>query len=111
MDTGSTTVPDLLTADSNVAGHSRDPCRGALRDTLYSLGNAAACVGIGVGTFLFNIEVLGILTDDDEVERREGPGDCLYGADVGIQVKSFTEGDNRGGVASYFYSWRTEYIL
>lgn len=111
MDAGSTTAPDLLAADSNVASHSRDPRGGAFRDTFYSLSNTAASGGIGVGTFFFNVEVLRVLTNNDKVERGEGPGDCLYRANVGIKVKAFAEGNNRRGVASYFCSWRTGYTL
>jgi hypothetical protein len=69
VDASGATIPDLLTTDSNVAGHSCDPCGGALGDAFYSLGNTTARSRVGVGTFFFNIEILGVLADNDEVKR------------------------------------------
>jgi hypothetical protein len=58
-----------------------------LRDALDGFGDFA--VGAIVGLLLFDVEVLGVLADDDEVDGvREGGGgnDGLDGSDVCVEV-------------------------
>lgn len=63
---------------------------------------------VGVCFFFFDVEVLGVFTDDDKVDRgssRGGKGrteDSLAGSDVGIELEGFAHCNYGGGVAFYF---------
>lgn len=88
---------DLLPAQSNLAGDGGDVAAGALRDALDGLGDLA--VGGVVGLFLLDVEVLGVLADNDHVDWLGGGGDRLDGADVGVEGEALAQGDDGGGVA------------
>jgi hypothetical protein len=77
----------LLEAGGDLAGHVGDAVAGALGDALDGLCDLA--VGAVVGLFFLDVQVLGVLAHDDEVDwvwEGGGRGDGLDGADVGVEV-------------------------
>lgn len=92
-------IADLLAAQGDFTGDGGDARRGALGDTLDSLGNLA--VGGVLGGFLLDIEILSVLADDDQVDGVAAAfaGGGLDGADVGVEVELLAEGDDGRGVA------------
>jgi len=78
-------VADLLPAQGDLAGHGGDAGRGALGDALDGLGDLAGG-GVG-GALLLDVEVLGVLAHDDQVDgRAAAAGGGLDGAHVGVEV-------------------------
>lgn len=92
-------VADLLAAQGDFTGDGGDARRGALGDTFDSLGNLA--VGGVLAGFLLDVEVLGVLADDDQVDGVASAfaGGGLDGADVGVEVELLAEGDDGRGVS------------
>lgn len=83
----------LLPPQCDFSGFLRDAGGGAGGDAFDGFGDLAAVVGrVGVGLLLFDVEVLGVFTYDDQVdglwgggfERGRGHGSAR--ADVGVQV-------------------------
>lgn len=97
VDGGGAGGADLLAAQGNVAGHGGDAVRGALGDALDGLGDLA--VGGVAGRLLLDVEVLGVLADNDHVDGLGGREDRLDGADVGVEVELLAQGDNGRRVA------------
>jgi hypothetical protein len=80
-------VSYALAPCGDFTGHVGDAVAGVLGDALDGFGDFA--VGAVVGLFFFDVEVLGVLADDDEVDGvGEGGGgnDGLDGSDVGVEV-------------------------
>lgn len=90
-------LADLLAAQRNVAGHGGNAERGLFGDALDGLGDLALG-GVARG-LLLDVEILGVLADNDHVDGLGGGQDGLDGADVGIEVEALSEGDNGRGVA------------
>ena len=97
MDAGGARLAELLAAHRNVAGHGGDAERGLFGDALDGLGDFA--VGSVVRLLLLDVEVLGVLADDDHVNGLGGAQDGLDGADVGVEVEALAKGDNGRRVA------------
>ena len=93
-------VAQRLPPQGDVSRHARDAGASALRDALDGLGDAAGAVGGGEGALLLDVQVLGVLAHDDEVDGRAGGaprrGD---GADVGVQVEGLAQRDDGRRVA------------
>ena len=77
----------------------------AFGDTFDCFGDLAGAIWGWEGALFFYVEVLCVFADDDEVNRVFGGEGGFDGADVGIEVELFAEGDDRGGVACYFFGW------
>jgi hypothetical protein len=80
-------VSYALASCGDLTSHVGDAVAGVLGDALDGFGDFA--VGAVVGLLLFNVEVLGVLADNDEVDGvGEGGGgnDGLDGSDVGVKV-------------------------
>lgn len=90
-----------LPAQRDVACHRGDAVGGVLGDAFDGFGDFGA-VGGGVGAFFLDVEVFCVFADDDEVDGVGGGGGGFHGADVGVEVELFAEGDDGGGVAGYF---------
>lgn len=93
-------APHPLSTDRDVAGHGCYAGGCALGDALDGFCDFA--VWRGVGLLFFDVEVFGVLADDDEVDWvREGRGGCdgFDGADVGVEVEAFAEGDDGAAIA------------
>jgi len=93
-------VADTLATESNVTGHGGDTARGTLGDALDGLGDLAV-LGV-VCLLLLDVQVLGVLADNDKVNgvgEHGGVLDALDGTNVGVQVKTLAEGDNGRRVA------------
>lgn len=76
-----------LPPEGNLTSHVGNAEGGLLADALDGLGDLA--VGSIVRLLLLDVEILGVLTDDDEVDRvgeHGGVLDRLDGADVGVEV-------------------------
>lgn len=97
VDAGGASLAELLAAHGDVAGHGGDAEGGAVGDALDGLGNLA--IGAVKGPLVLDVEVLGVLADNDHVNGLDGRPDGLDGSDVGVQVELLAQGDNRGGVA------------
>lgn len=95
-------IADLLPAQCNVPGHSGDAVARALGDALDGLGDFAGAVGGVVGALFFDIEVLGVLADNDEVDGAFSRGCRFHGAHVGVEVEFLAERDDGGRVAGDF---------
>jgi hypothetical protein len=97
---GAGAVADALSPGRDLAGHVGDAVAGALGDALDGLGDLA--VGTIVGLLLLDVQVLGVLADDDEVDRVGecgGGSDGLDGPHVGVQVQALAEADDGAAVA------------
>lgn len=97
VDAGATVLADLLAAQRNVTRHGSNAKRGLFGDALDGLGDLA--LGGVAGGLLLDVEILGVLADNDHVDGLGGGQDGLDGTDVGIQVEALSEGDNGRGVA------------
>lgn len=97
VDAGAAVLADLLAAQRNVAGHGSDAERGLFGDALDGLGDLA--LGGVAGGLLLDVEILGVLADNDHVDGLGGGHDGLDGTDVGVEVEALSEGDNGRGVA------------
>ena len=93
-------VPHPLPAQRDISRHSGNVVGRGLRDAFYSLGDLGAVGGL-VGALFLDVEVLRVLTNDDEVDGARGGESGLYGADIGVESEAFAEGDDGGGVAFY----------
>ena len=98
-------VADLLAAKRDFAGHRRDPVARAFRDAFYGFCDFAGAVGGLEGTLFFDVEILCVFADDDEVDLRFRGGSRLDRPDIGVEIELFAESDDRGGVAGDFSSW------
>lgn len=85
---------DVLAAERNLTGDVGDAERGLLGDTLDGLGDLA--VRALDGALFLHVQVLGVLTDDDQVNGLAiaVAGGSLNGADVGVQVELLAQSDN-----------------
>jgi len=93
-------VADTLATESNVTGHGSDTTRGTLGDALDGLGDLAV-LGV-VCLLLLDVQVLGVLADNDKVNgvgEHGGVLDALDGTNVGVQVEALAESDNGRRVA------------
>jgi hypothetical protein len=93
------TSTDRLAAESNLTGNGGDARRGPLGNALDGLSDLA--LGGLPGGFLLDVEVLGVLANNDEVNGLAvaAAGGGLDGADVGVQVKLLAQSDDGGRVA------------
>lgn len=92
-------VSKLLSPQGDLTGHDGDTVTGALGDALDSLGDFPRAVGRFEGAFFLDVEVLGVLADDDQVDGRFGgcgPASGFHGAHVSVEVELFAQGDDRG---------------
>lgn len=82
--------PQLLAADGDLAGHVRDPAAGFRADAFDGFGDGALPVGRGEGALFFDVQVLGVLAYDDEVDfpaaMRFDTADAFDGPHVGIEI-------------------------
>lgn len=86
-----------LAGQGELKSNLSDASRGTLGDTLDGLGDLGAILK-GAGGLLLDVEILGVLADDDEV----GVGVYgLDGADVGVEIELLAESDDGRGVAGY----------
>ena len=85
---------DVLAAERNLTGDVGDAERGLLGDTLDGLGDLA--VRALDGALFLHVQVLSVLTDDDQVNGLAiaVAGGSLNGADVGVQVELLAQSDN-----------------
>lgn len=91
---------DTLAAQSDLTSNGGDAVGGTLGDALDGLGDLA--VGALHGALLLHVQVLGVLTDDDQVNGLAvaATGGGLDGTDVGVQVELLAESNDGGRVAS-----------
>ena len=75
----------------------------ALGNALYCFGDFAGAIWGREGALFFYVEVFCVFADDDEVDRAFGGEGGFDGADVGVEIELFAEGDDGGGVACYFF--------
>lgn len=101
---GGARVADRLPAQGDLPGHGGDAVRGAFGDAFDRLRYLAGAIGGVEGSFFLDVEVLGVLAHDDEVDGGGGGGDGLHGADVGVEVEFLAQGDNGGGVSGDLFS-------
>lgn len=107
VDRRRTGVTHALAAEGNVAGHGGDVVRGSLGDALDGLCDLAA-VGGGIRLLLLDVQVLGVLADNDEVDGPLCAGDRLDRAHVGVQLQALAERDNGRRVALCGYRGRRD---
>lgn len=92
--------PDALSPRCDLTSHAGNAVAGILGDALDGLGDLA--IGSIVGLLLLDVQILGVLADNDKVD---GVGECgggndrLDGTDVGVKVEALTEADNGAAVA------------
>jgi hypothetical protein len=99
VDGRGTRFADLLAAESNLTGHGSDTVGSAEGNTLDGLGDLAAAIWGVKGTLILDVEVLGVLTDNDHVDWVLGGHDRLHWTHVGVEVETLAKGDNWGRVA------------
>ena len=99
MDARGAGLADLLAAEGDFTSHGGDAVRSPLGDALDGLGDLSRAVGGIEGPLLLDVEVLGVLTDNDHVDGLRGREDGFDGTHVGVQVKLLAQGDDGGGVA------------
>ena len=92
-------LADLLPPEGDLAGHGGDAATRALRNALDGLGDLALAVGGVVCLLLLDVQVLGVLADDNHVDRLGGGQDGLHGPDVGVQVQLLPQRDDGRAVA------------
>lgn len=97
VDAERTGLADLLAADSNVPSHGRNAVRRLLRDALNRLGDLAL-VGV-VRHLLLDVQILGVLPHNDQVDGLDGAPDGLDGPHVGVEVQLLAQRDNGRRVA------------
>lgn len=96
-------VAKFLPLESNGAGHGGYTVAGALGDAFDRFGDFAGAIWGREGALFFYVEIFCVFADDDEVDWGFGGEGGLDGADVGVEVELFAEGDDGGGVACYFF--------
>ena len=94
-------IAQFLPLQSDGAGHGCYAVGCALRDSFDCFGDFAGAIWGSEGAFFFYVEVFCVFADDDEVDWRFGGEGSFDGADVGVEVEFFAEGDDGGGVACY----------
>ena len=89
---------DRLAAKCDLASNGGNARRGPLGDTLDGFGNLT--LGGLTGGFLLDVKVLGVLANDNEVDRFAvaATDGGLDGPDVGVQVELLAQGDDGGRV-------------
>jgi len=90
-------ITNLLAANGDITSHGCDAEGRFVGNTLDGLGDLA--VGALVRLLLLDVEVFGILADNDQVNGFGGRHDGLDGANICIQVEALAEGDNGRRVA------------
>lgn len=93
-------VPDAQSPCGDLTGHVGNAVAGVLGNALDGLGDLA--IGAIVGLLLLDVEVLGVLADNDKVDGvGEGGGrdDRLDGSDVCVEVQALAEADDGAAVA------------
>jgi hypothetical protein len=105
MDAGCAGIAHALAPQRNVAGHLGDVPRRRLGDALDGLGNLGT-VGRRVRLLLLDVQVLCVLTHNDQVDGRLGRRNALDGAHVGVQGEALAEGDDGRRVAFCRDGWR-----
>ena len=98
-------VADLLATQGNLSGDGGNAGRCLLGDPLDGLGNLA--VGGFLGLFVLDVEVLGVLPDNDHVDGVTAvlAAGGLDRTHVGVEVHLFAESDNRRGVTGDLGAW------
>ena len=98
-------VTDLLATQGNLSGDGCDAGRCLFGDPLDGLRNLA--VGGFLGLFVLDVEVLGVLPDNDHVDGVTAvlTAGGLNRTHVGIKVHLLAESDNRRGVAGDLGAW------
>ena len=66
----------------------------ALGDAFYCFGDFTRAIWGREGALFFYVEVFCVFADDDEVNRAFGGQGGFDGADVGVKVELFAEGDD-----------------
>ena len=90
-------LSDLLSLQSNLGSDGSDLVGGSLGDSLDGLGHSLAV--LLVGSLLLDVEILGVLSHNDEIDVLVGGLDGLDGSDVGVQAHLLSQSDNGGRVA------------
>lgn len=98
-----TAIAQFLPLQSDRAGHGCNTVGCALGDAFDCFGDLARAIWSGEGAFFFYVEVFCVFADDDEVDWGFGIEGRFNGADVGVEVEFFAEGDDGGGVAGDFF--------
>lgn len=119
---GSAGAAEGGTLERKLESDLSDAAGGAGRDALDCLGDLGA-VGGGESALLFDVlggvswlarsltvlgviyQVLGVLTNNDEIDRDGAALDGLDWADIGVEVQLLAEGHNGGGVALNLGAW------
>ena len=96
-------IAQFLPLQGDGAGHGCYAVGCALRDSFDCFGDFAEAIWGSEGALFFYVEVFCVFADDDEVDRGFGGEGSFHGADVGVEVEFFTEGDDGGGVACYLF--------
>ena len=96
-------IAKLLPLQSDGAGHGGYAVACALGDAFDCFGDFAGAIWGWEGALFLYVEVFCVFADDDEVNWVFGGEGGFDGADVGVEVELFTEGDDGGGVACYFF--------
>ena len=96
-----TAIAEFLPLQGDGAGHGCYTVGCALGDAFDCFGDLAGAIWSGEGAFFFYVEVFCVFADDDEVDGGFGGEGSFDGADVGVEVEFFAEGDDGGGVAWY----------
>ena len=96
-------IAQFLPLESDGGGHGGYAVGCALGDAFYCFSDFAGAIWGGEGALFFYVEVFCVFADDDEVDWVLGGEGGLDGADVGVEVELFTEGDDGGGVAWYLF--------
>ena len=100
-----------LSPHGNLASYGSNASTGFGADALDRFGDLPVAVGGIVGALFLDVEVFGVLADDDKVDGMwcggfEGGGqDGLAGTDIGVEGKAFAQRNDGGGVAGDFGSW------
>lgn len=97
VDAWGTSLSDLLASQGNLTSHGGNSGASLVGDALDSLGNLA--IGAVVGLLLLDVQILGVLTDDDHIDGLSGGQDSLDGTDVGVEIQLLAKGDNGRAVA------------
>lgn len=88
-----------MPGQGDLARLGRDAEGSFFRDAFDGFGDLAGTVGSIIGFLLLDVEIFRVFAHDDEVDLFGGGGDGFHGADVGVEVELFAEGDDGGGVA------------
>lgn len=96
-------IAKFLPLESDGAGHGGYAVACALGDAFYCFGDSSGAIWGREGALFLYVEVFCVFADDDEVDWSFGGEGSFDGADVGVEVELFAEGDDGGGVACYFF--------